>query len=215
MQAVFCRLVQDIRSPSLRVREDQQEPSLHPPEAGVTLLELLVTMAVIAALASLAIPGWGLLSKTGAQRRATAAVMESLERARSEAITSKQEVWVLFRHHSNGDQPDAVRILAKEGGLISPLGTWIKLPSSITFRMGAGTLMDDSPPSEILKAALPDFENPGDSMFGAVMFRRGGGVGNPKQGGNSLSVALGAGKKGPDSTITIARAAGRACVGSP
>ena len=178
----------------------------------MTLLEMLVTMAVIAVLASLAIPAWGLLSGSGAQRRATAAVMEALEGARNEAITTKRDVWVLFCHHPRGDQPDAMRLLAKDGNSVSPLGSRIRLPSPITFRTGAGTLMDECPPPAILKAAFP--EQSGDNVFGSVMFRRSGGVGIPAQGGNNLSISLGA-SKGPDSTITLARAAGKAAAESP
>lgn len=179
-------------------------------------MELLVTMTVIAALASLAIPAWGHLSRTGSQRKATAVVMDSLERARTEAITTKQEVWVLFRHHPHSDQPDALRILGKKEGSASPfpLGSWIKLPPSIAFRTGAGTLMDELPPAEILRAGYQENGKTGDCVLGGVMFRRAGGVGIPLQGGNSLSIILD-GPKGGDSTITLARAAGRATTGSP
>lgn len=175
----------------------------------MTLPELLVTMAVIAALASLAIPAWGLLARTAGQRKAAAVVMESLERARSEAITAKQDVWVLFCHHPRGDRPDAMRLLGKEGISVSPLGPWIKLPSRVAFRTGAGTLMDECPPASVQKAAFPESEKSGECVIGCVMFRRSGGVGIPLQGGNTLSITLG-GTKGTDATITLARAAGRA-----
>jgi type II secretory pathway pseudopilin PulG len=179
-------------------------------------MELLVTMAVIAALASLALPAWGVLSRSGAQRKATAVVMESLERARTEAITTKQEVWVLFRHHPRSDQPDSLRLLGKKDGSTSPLplGPWIKLPPSITFRTGAGTLMDERPPADILQAGFQENAKAGDCVLGGLMFRRAGGIGIPVQGGNTLSIILGA-PKGGDSTITLARAAGRATTESP
>ena len=175
-----------------------------------------MTVTVIAALASLAIPAWGLLSKTVARRNATAMVMESLERARSEAITTKQDIWIIFCHHPRGDGPDALRLVTKEGGSVSPraIGPWIKLPPSISFREGSGTLMDERAPDDIVKAAFTKPDQSGDFTAGALMFRRSGGIGIPAQGGNSLTISLGP-SKGPDSIITLARAAGRASAESP
>ena len=178
--------------------------------AGVTILELLVTVTVIAALATLTIPAWGLLSNTLARRNATALVMESLERARSEAITMKREVWVVFKHQ-RGNGHDALRLVEKDGDSVSAMGPVIKLPSSISFREGSGSLMGEHPPAEIAKAA---FQDSGDGTLGSLMFRRSGGVGIPLQGGNSLTITL-ASPKGTDSTITLARAAGRASAESP
>lgn len=189
--------------------EDRKTPSLHLSQAGITLLELLVTAAVIAALASLAIPAWGLVAKSGARRNATALVMESLERARSDAIASKRDVWVLFSHAPDGNQADAMRLLAKEGSAVSPIGPWIKLPPSVSFREGRGSLMDERPPGDIVKAAFPEAGKSRDCSLGSVMFRRSGGIGIPAQGGNSLTIELGP-AKGPDTSITLARAAGRA-----
>ena len=173
-----------------------------------------MTVTVIAALASLAIPAWGLLAKTGARRNATATVMESLERGRSEAITTKQDIWVIFCHHPRGDVSDALRLVAKDGVSVSPIGPWIKLPPSISFRKGSGTLMDERPPADIVKAAFTKPDPSGDYTAGSLMFRRSGGIGIPAQGGNSLTISLGS-SKGPDSTITLARAAGRASAESP
>lgn len=173
-----------------------------------------MTVTVIAALATMTIPAWGLLSKSLARRNATALVMESLERARSEAITTKRDVWVIFCHYPRGDGRDALRLVANDGDKVSAMGPWSKLPPSISFREGNGTLMEERPPAEIVKAALTEPGIAGNGTAGCLMFRRSGGIGIPLQGGNSLTISFGS-SKGPDSTVTLARAAGRASAESP
>ena len=194
--------------------EDRKTPSHCLPQIGFTLLELLVTVTVIAALASLALPAWGLLAKSGARRTATTTVMEALERARSQAITTKRDVWVLFSHEIADGGADAIRLLAKEAGLFLPLGPWIKLPPAISFREGSGTLMDERPPEDVLKAAFAGVSQSEGCTVGALMFRRNGGIGIPPQGGNSLNITLGP-SKGSDATISLARATGRASLEFP
>jgi hypothetical protein len=173
------------------------------------LTELLVTMTVIAALASLTVPAWRALHRAGSSKAATSLVMDSLERARGEAITKKRDVWLLFRH-SVGSGCDSLRIVSRgEEGYV-PLGAWVTLPAGITFHDEPGTLMDERPAGDLLAAACKNADPSEKEVFGSVMFRRSGGIGIPAQGGNRLCIGMGSRSKGAVTTINLARASGRA-----
>lgn len=137
-------------------------------------------------------------------------VMESMERARSEAITTKRPVWVLFRH-SPGSGGDDLRIMAKGESSILPLGPWIKLPQGITFRSGAGTLLDEKPAEDVLSSAINGSaaEAPVGTLVGSVMFRSTGSVGYPLRGGNQLTLGLDSAPGTSCGLITLSRATGR------
>ena len=137
--------------------------------------------------------------------------MDAVEHARSEAISSGREVWVVFRHNGAAKGPDADRIMAREGGKIVPLGGWNRLPQGITFHTGSQAIPDARPPKEILETA----DNPpfAQDSFGAVMFLRSGTVGWPKPGAESLCIPLDS--KGGRSLITLSRGTGRASISQP
>lgn len=173
------------------------------------MTELLVTMTVIAALASLTVPAWRALHRAGSSKAATSLVMDSLERARGEAITKKRDVWLLFRH-SVGSGRDSLRIVSRgEEGYV-PLGAWVPLPAGITFHDEPGTLMDERPAGDLLAAACKNADPSDKEVFGSVMFRRSGGIGIPAQGGNRLCIGMDSHSKGAVTTINLARASGRA-----
>jgi hypothetical protein len=136
--------------------------------------------------------------------------MDAVEHARSEAISSGREVWVVFRHYG-AKGPDADRIMAREGGKIVPLSGWNRLPQGITFHTGSQAIPDARPPKEILETA----DNPpcGQDSFGALMFLRSGTVGWPKPGAESLCLPLDS--KGGRSLITLSRGTGRASISHP
>ncbi len=185
-----------------------------------TLLELLVTITVIAALISLILPTWTSVKRSRSRQAALSITMESLERARTAATSGKKEAWVLFRHsttqpegRSAGESRDAIRIIAKEGDVFSPLTTWQPLPAGTSFTPSPGTLMEEAPPREILSPAL-NGKPPGDATFGSIMFLRSGRVGLPRPGGNTLSLRIGESATDSQSTadsacLLISRATGR------
>lgn len=192
-------------------------PSLRPLRApefpvrkGFSLLELLSVLGLLGVLAALSFPAWRSLLSSGARRTGESRIMDAVEHARSEAISSGREVWVVFRH--NGSKgPDADRIMAREGGKIVPLSGWNRLPQGITFHTGSQAIPDARPPKEILETAenLPCAQD----SFGAVMFLRSGTVGWPKPGAESLCIPLDS--KGGRSLITLSRGTGRASISQP
>lgn len=126
-------------------------PSLRPlcaPELpvrkGFSLLELLSVLGLLGVLAALSFPAWRSLLSSGARRTGESRIMDVVEHARSEAISSGREVWVVFRH--NGAKgPDADRIMAREGAKVVPLGGWNRLPQGITFHTGSKAIPDALP----------------------------------------------------------------------
>ena len=176
---------------------------------GFSLLEMLVTMTLIAALASLVVPCWGMLTKSRSKQAATSIVMESLERARHAAITKKTDVWVIFQHQG-GLQKDALRLLSRQGGIITTLDSWQPLPTGISFFAGSDSLMKERPPAEILITALNGETIVNGKLFGALMFQRSGRVGIPMQGGVPLILELNSVSSMSPTSILISRATGRA-----
>lgn len=171
-----------------------------------------MSITIIAALASLTVPAWSTLTRSRARQIAGSMVMESLELARSSALTTKRDTWVLFRHRGDGER-DALRIVSREEGSSAPLGTWKPLPAGILFHVGQGTLMDEPPPREILSAALGESASPAGQTFGCVMFQRSGRIGRPSPSpagsGNQLTLSFDS-KVGPaPHPITLSRATGR------
>jgi hypothetical protein len=173
------------------------------------LTELLVTMTVIAALASLSVPAWKALQRAGSCKAATSLVMDCLERARGEAISGKKEVWLLFRHTTGGER-DALRIVSRGEEGYAPMGPWVRLPAGVTFHDEPGTLIEERPPGDLLTVACRDADRDAKEVFGSVMFRRSGGIGIPAQGGNRLCIGVGPRSKAAATTINLARASGRA-----
>jgi len=167
-----------------------------------TLLELLAVLALIAILSALSLPAWrSLLSSSGA-KAGTSLVMDSLASARSQAVSSGSEVWVVMRRGNKTDG-GALRLISRNAAGATPLGGWSRLPSGVTF--GRENLADAIPPAEICQAA-----SPGESPLpqGGVMFLRSGGVGWPKAGGPPLVISLSS--SSGISRITLSRGTGKA-----
>jgi prepilin-type N-terminal cleavage/methylation domain-containing protein len=176
---------------------------------GFSLLEVLVTLALITLLISLIIPCWGVISRSRARQAATAVVMESLEQARYAAITKKTDVWVIFRH-TEGLNPDALRVLARQASVSSPLTAWQPLPKGTSFYLGEDTLMKERPPEEVLTSSLNGSPPPSKDLFGAIMFQRSARIGVPLFGGNSLVIQLASPSGIAPGKILLSRATGRA-----
>jgi len=121
-------------------------------------------MALLGILAALSFPAWRGLLDSGARRTGEARVMDVLEHARGEAVSSGRDVWVVLRHDGGGGA-DADRIVARDGANFVPLGGWDRLPRGITFRTGAAAVPD----------AVPA-RNPGDRgrSAGRKRYPRGG-----------------------------------------
>jgi prepilin-type N-terminal cleavage/methylation domain-containing protein len=176
---------------------------------GFTLLELLVVLAFLAILAALSFPAWRVLLDSGSRRTSEALVMDALEHARSEAISSGREVWLVLRHHG-GNGRDALRILTRTSDGIAPMGGWSPLPPGIVFQTGSSAIPDAHPPKDIQDAA--DTSPGTNATYGAIMFLRSGTVGWPKPGEGKLCIPLDS-KKG-SRLITLSRGTGRATISS-
>jgi prepilin-type N-terminal cleavage/methylation domain-containing protein len=177
---------------------------------GFSLLELLAALGLLGMLAALSYPAWRALLNSGARRTGEARLMETLEHARGEAISSGRDVWVVLRH-DGGKGADADRIVAEVAGGAVPMGGWSKLPPGVTFHTGSNAIPDATPPREIgVTAGNPQG---GDGTLGAVMFLRSGGIGWPKPGACSLSIPLDS--KSGTSVINLSRGTGRASIFTP
>jgi len=186
--------------------------------SGVTLTELLVVMAAIAALMSLAVPTWGAITRSQANSAAVSLVMGTLEQARLAAVSGKKEVWVLFKN-DDGQKQASLRIVTREGiggtGSVpfTSSGSWIMLPRGIMFQVGEDTLMDQKPLAEVIAAATGTTiaaSVPTSISVGGMMFQRSGRIGIPQQGGPALLLRLRS-LKGPfPSLIELSRGSGRA-----
>jgi len=178
--------------------------------SGFSLLEVMLTMGLIALLMALTIPCWNAISRSQSRHASTTLVMESLEQARLAALTSKNDVWVIFRSERSSG-PNSLRLLSKQGSAITPLAPWQKLPPGIAFREEEDSLMKEKPPGYILSAALNGQSPNNQDHYGSLMFLQSGRVGVPIAGGNTLQLALvSTPAKGLFSTILLSRATGRA-----
>ena len=202
---------QDNQTPFCAVPADCPK---HHTRSGVTLTELLVVLAVIAVLVSLALPAWRAITRSHANNAAMSLAMGTLEQARLASVSGKKEVWVVFRNEA-ALKKGSLRIVTRDGNKGSALqslvalGNWIQLPRGITFQTGEGTLMDQNPPTEVIATALGGSPSQELSM-GGVMFQRSGRIGIPQQGGPGLSLRL-KNHKGPlPSSLELARGSGRA-----
>jgi prepilin-type N-terminal cleavage/methylation domain-containing protein len=176
---------------------------------GLTLLELLVAMAVIAMLASLAVPAWSAISRGRSGEAAASMVLDLLERGRTEAIASKRGAWVLFLHAGPGGR-DCLRIVEIREGKARAEGPWRNLPPGIFFGAGEETLLSVAPTPEVEETArVPGAPDRGEKM-GGILFGPSGGVVLPPRGGSRLLLRLtdGSGKTIRD--IHVSRASGRA-----
>jgi prepilin-type N-terminal cleavage/methylation domain-containing protein len=171
-----------------------------------TLVELLAVLAMIAILSVLSIHAWQSLFGAGTRGSGVAMVMDALEHARSEAIGSGRDVWVVIRQGGSGSRA-SLRIVAGGRGETLPLGGWIMLPPGARFSGDAREIAEAMPPADIASAAGEG------QVTGAVMFRRSGVVGWPKEGDASLVLRLENGSG--TSVITVARGTGRASLDSP
>lgn len=172
---------------------------------GFSLLELLAVLGLLAVLSALSFHAWRTLLNSGARRTGEARVMEALEHARSEAISSGRDVWLVLRH-DGGKGADAGRIVARGNGGTVALNGWCGLPQGITFHTGSNAIPDAHPPREIQETSGSTTN--GNGTLGAVMFLRSGSVGWPKPGAESLVIPLDS-KEG-QSLITLSRGTGRA-----
>ena len=207
---------QDNQTPFCAVPADCPK---HHTRSGVTLTELLVVLAVIAVLVSLALPAWRAITRSHANNAAMSLAMGTLEQARLAAVSGKKEVWVVLRNEE-ALKKGSLRLVTRDGNkgsalqsLVAP-GNWIQLPRGITFQTGEGTLMDQHPPAEVIATALGGSPSQGLSL-GGVMFQRSGRIGIPQQGGPGLSLRL-KNHKGPlPSSLELARGSGRANLRNP
>ncbi len=193
----------------VRYPDNDSLSNTQPEPCGFSLLEVLVTLALMTLLISLIIPCWGVISRSRARQAATAVVMESLEKARYAAITQKTDVWVIFRH-TEGFNPDALRILSRQASASSPLSAWQSLPKGISFYDGEDTLMKERPPEEVLTSSLNGSSPPPRDLFGSIMFQRSARIGVPLLGGNSLVIELASPAGISPGKILLSRATGRA-----
>jgi prepilin-type N-terminal cleavage/methylation domain-containing protein len=177
--------------------------------SGVTLLELLVTVTVIAALASVVIPSWTSLSRAHARRAAIGIVMDMLEGARVTAQGAKKNVWVIFRH-TEDKTPDSLRVVTMETSGATPQGSWLKLPAVISFRGDKNNLMEEAPPEDVLVACLNGKKATSGEIFGSIMFLPSGRIGVPKPGGKSLKLDFSSTSGTAPGSVVLSRASGRA-----
>lgn len=74
-----------------------------PKQAGFSLIELLIVIAIVGLMASFAITGFKDMATSHGVGQALADVNSILELARNEAVTRQTYVWAAFRDASNSD----------------------------------------------------------------------------------------------------------------
>jgi type II secretory pathway pseudopilin PulG len=204
-KTVFSSLFAPVRN----CRPDISKRTGNPlPDGGLTLLELLATLALVTALTTLAIPCWGMIARSRARTASVSIVMGTLERARQTALSTKNDVWVLLRHPGGG-LPDSLRLLTKKGSLITPLDSWQSLPDGITFHEKE-SLMEEHPNENLLSVALNGGKPSSDTLYGSVMFQSSGRIGIPAPGGPPLTLSLDSKTGSHPEEIVLSRATGRA-----
>ena len=135
--------------------------------------------------------------------------MDVLEGARVTAQGAKKNVWVIFRH--TGDKtPDSLRVVTMETSGATPQGSWLKLPAGISFRGDKNTLMEETPPEDVLVACLNGKTASSKESFGSVMFLRSGRIGVPKPGSKSLQLDFLSTSGPTPGSVVLSRATGRA-----
>ena len=175
---------------------------------GITLVEILVTLVVIAALAPLIMPSWSSLSEFMPAGRLYPWSWV-LSNRRDRGSLWSEECWVVFRRLERGGR-EGMRILARDGeGGYAPIWFWISLPTGISFLSEAKTLMDQKPSPLVVDSALNRITPPNGTLMGGVIFLRTGRIGSPKQGENQQAIILSSNASPETETILPSRATGR------
>jgi prepilin-type N-terminal cleavage/methylation domain-containing protein len=112
-----------------------------------TLLEMLVVMGILAIMLVALIPAVSSLSKSGGRKGAVSNVMNTLEQARSLAVSSGRATYVVFADQTT---PEGYRckafIVFQDDANFTPqaITKWNFLPTGIAFRPNSGVLTGQS-----------------------------------------------------------------------
>jgi general secretion pathway protein H len=116
---------------------------------GVTLIELIVVMAIIAIGAALVVPNSGVWIPTFRLRTATREIVSTLRAAQMKAVTNNTRYGVTF---DPGSQQ--IQLYRDSGGLVAD-GPASSLPTGVTFDSITGLPMD-GPGGEPLVTFFPN-----------------------------------------------------------
>ncbi len=118
------------------------------PQAGFTLIELMVVISIIAIMLAAGIPAINSLSKSGGRKAALGSLMGALEQARTEAIKSGRATYLVFPDTIPGaDAATTDRYAYRSYALFQEdpenptaskqLTNWKTLPTGISIRSGS------------------------------------------------------------------------------
>lgn len=152
---------------------------LHRTHRGFTLIELMVVIAVMAVLLGLTVPAFQGMGRGSRARTAVFQLNTSMSLARQLAITTRQDVHVLFPDSDvrvvTNISPLAYSAYAIYGARDGYVGEWRYLPAGIVFQNamnGAMNIFQQSPTYE-KTVAFPSMGSANETML-ALTYRADG-----------------------------------------
>lgn len=137
---------------------ERDRPAVSGHERGVTLIELIVTLVLLAVLVLAAMPGIGAWMRNGEIRNAAQGMVNALNKARAESVRRNQDVWFSLVS-ANADNP----------GLLDNSCAPSRTSASWVLSLSSPTGLCAAAPSETTEPRLLEKHAHGDGSTGAVV----------------------------------------------
>ena len=181
--------------------------------SGLTLLEMLVTLALVVGMMSLALPGWHALEERMMRHAATGVMLRGLEAARVTAITQRANTWIILQHRDSLNGSDRFCSVQEEEGKFQTITPWINLPNGVSFLIMPGTIMSQQAPESLyrgLQQLSPQEIFLENNVMGYLQWNAQGSITYPAAGSIPLVLALSTSSGKIIDEIGFSRLTGRA-----